>query len=109
MAEGLRVGESVSVEVVRASPFQNVGFPPDYFFIVLGLIIAGAFIFFAVKRSRKAGMPSSGVNRKRRIFNAVLVSAAFGFLTFMFSGRDESWILAVLVFYSEYFVRGRRL
>ena len=107
MAEGLRVGESVSVEIVRASPFQNVGFPPDFFFIILGLIIAGAFIFFAVKRSRKAGMPSSGMDRKKRIFRAALISAAFGFLTFMFSGRGESWILAAMIFYSEYFIRGR--
>lgn len=109
MAEGLRVGESVSVEIVRASPFQNAGFPPDYFFIILGLIVAGAFIFFAVKRSRKSGMPPSGMDRKRRIFRSFIISAAFGFLTFIFSGREESWILAVLIFYSEYFVRGRRL
>jgi len=107
MAEGLRVGESVSVEIVRASPFQSVGLPPDFFFVVLGLMVAGAFIFFAMKRSRNAGMPPSGVNRKARILRAIVVSAAFGFLTFIFSGRDESWILAAMIFYSEYFVRGR--
>jgi hypothetical protein len=105
MAESLSIGESVSVEVVRASPFSSANVPPESFFVVLGIIVAAAFIILALKKSRKAGVEPSGKNRKRRLLRSILVSAAFGFFTFMVSGDTLSWLLAVLIFYYEYSIK----
>jgi len=88
--------------------FSNLGFPPGFFFVVLAVIVAFAFVLLASRFGSKSSMPSSGYNRKRWFVWSFSVSAVFGIFTYLISGSGLSWLLAVAIFYHQFFVQRKR-
>lgn len=154
MAEAIGVGESVTVEVTRANPISNLfnnpapavttsapaaasassaaatsatQFPIEMVFIVIGVIVAAAFILLAFKKYRSGDLelpkrytnikfPDSrsisseefSLSLKNKWVRAFLFSFIVGFVGMVFSGTGIVWALAVVVFYYEFFVKGKR-
>lgn len=88
--------------------FSNLGFPPSFFFVILAVIVALAFVSLASRFGRKANIPSSGYNRKRWLVWSFSVAAVFGIFTYLVSGSELSWLLAVAIFYHQFFVQRKR-
>jgi hypothetical protein len=85
--------------------FSSLGFPPSSFFVILAVIVALAFVFLASRFGRKANIPSSGYSRKRWFVWSFSVATVFGILTYLVSRSELSWLLAVAIFYHQFFVQ----
>ncbi len=113
-AEGLRVGESISVEVTRAGPFGGTsqvvgpsgagGASPETIFVVIGVIVVLAIISVALSRYVNS---RQSLSRGDRFLRAFVTAGVFGFCSFLISGSGFAWIFAVGLFYYDFLVRGR--
>lgn len=135
MTESLGVGESVTVEVTRASPFSNVAsavtstsatapqIPGEYIVVIMGALVAIAFIFLAFRKHSKLKHDFSSrkfrlnmaetehslermAHRKNRFVRSFGLAAIIGFVGIVLTGTGIVWALAAVVFYYEFFVRG---
>ena len=119
MAEAIGVTDTVTVEVVRASPFggapavggggaATAALPPEYIFIAIGAVVAIAFVFFGVRRymgvSKQTYRTVTPVQR-RSLPRSVGIAALFGFVGFLLSASPLSWILATGIFYHQYVMK----
>lgn len=108
MAEGLRVGESVTVEVTRASPFGGVsggaGASPDAVWVVIGVVVVLALIVIALSKYVNS---KQSLSRGDRFLRAFVTAGVFGFCSFLMSGSGFAWVFAVGLFYYDFLIRGK--
>lgn len=136
MVESLSVGESVTVEVTRASPFSNAAstvtsavsapqIPGEYLVVFFGAIVAIAFVLLAVRKHlkltrsnfspKKVGLRISRTERMieksfrwGNLLKAVGISASIGIVGMMLTGTGFMWALAAVFFYREFLLRRSR-
>jgi hypothetical protein len=134
MAEPIGIGESVTVEVTRASPFSGVAsavtstgasasqFPMEYMVVIFGAVVAIAFVFLALRkhsmlkrgfsprklRMRMVEAEHSIKNlsgRRGRLLRSMGIAGAIGFAGIVLTGTGVVWALAAVVFYYEFFLK----
>ena len=114
MAEAIGVTDTVTVEVVRASPFGatatgGTAITAESAIIVVGVVVALALIILGVKKyygvSRKYGGKTSATPVRRGFLKSLGLAALFGFVGFFLSGSALSWVLATGIFYYEFVMR----
>jgi hypothetical protein len=120
MGESIGVGDSVTVEVTRASgsvspsgPLESLALPSIPFgeiMIAAGVVVAGLFLFMALRKRRglhrRYGVHGGGFAHSR-LLRSIGIAALFGFVGLVLSGSPISWVLSAAIFYYEFFMRGR--